>query len=322
MWGPINGAGAIDLTVTGGTAPYTYKWNAGLSTQDIPVASPGRYTVTVTDAKGCTAMTTVYVGRKNSPMTLSTSHINVSDAGVRDGSIDLSVIGGVGPFKYNWGNGLTTEDLTGLGIGRYFVIVTDAFGQTAFTWVQITETGTTLALTAGQQHVSQRGADDGFIDLTVVGGVGPYTYRWNNGSITQDLTRVVAGLYTVVVTDATGATATLSVEIWQPGLPILDYAKNPGTTEAYVAKETGLTIYPNPVNDRATVNFTLATAGKYTLDLYDIRGAKVRTLAAGQTAADNALELKLNMADYANGVYLLKLVTDKGVETKRIAVRR
>ncbi|WP_146904205.1 serine hydrolase, partial [Adhaeribacter aerolatus] len=78
MWGALNGAGAIDLSVQGGTAPYTYRWNAGPATQDISAASPGFYSVTVTDATGCSGMTTVYVGRKNDFLRVLSSHQDAS----------------------------------------------------------------------------------------------------------------------------------------------------------------------------------------------------------------------------------------------------
>ncbi|KAA5544884.1 DUF5689 domain-containing protein, partial [Adhaeribacter rhizoryzae] len=89
MWGAFNGAGMIDLSVSGGTAPYTYRWNAGAATQDLGLASPGTYSVLVTDATGCTGWTTVQVGRKNDFLRVLSSHQDVSAAGASDGSIDL-----------------------------------------------------------------------------------------------------------------------------------------------------------------------------------------------------------------------------------------
>jgi hypothetical protein len=322
MWGPFSGAGAIDLTVSGGTAPYTYRWNAGVSTQDLSAASPGMYSVTVTDINGCTAMTTLYVGRKNSPLTLSTAHINVSGNGGNNGSVDLSVIGGVIPAIYRWSNGATTEDLTGLSAGVYTVIVTDAFGKMATTSVTVSQPGRALALATSHQNVSKAGADDGFIDLSVMGGVAPYTYRWNAGAATQDLTRVVAGLYTVTVTDAMGVTATASVRVEVGRMPLIMVRKSVIGDDLLISSAVDLTTYPNPAKDRATVKFSLAEAGKYSLELYDIRGAKVKTISSGKAEANQALEWEVNVAKYAKGVYLLKLVTDKSVSSKRLLIER
>ncbi|KAA5542945.1 Ig-like domain-containing protein [Adhaeribacter rhizoryzae] len=246
MWGPSTGAGAIDLTVSGGTTPYTYQWSNGLSSQDVAIAAPGTYTVKVTDARGCTAITIVTVGRKNDPIRLAASQINVSTTSGQDGSIDLSVVGGIAPFTYRWSNGATTEDLTGLAAGTYTVTVTDAFGQKV----------------------------------------------------------------------------SISVQILSPGQGILAAVKNPDVSEEILVNENILLVYPNPAKDQTTVNFTLATTGYYTLDLFDIRGAKIKTIVAGQALANKSFDVKLKVNDLAEGVYLLKLVTDKGVGIQRISVKR
>ncbi|KAA5541721.1 T9SS type A sorting domain-containing protein, partial [Adhaeribacter rhizoryzae] len=80
--------------------------------------------------------------------------------------------------------------------------------------------------------------------------------------------------------------------------------------------------YPNPAVEQATINFSLPQAGKYSLELYDLRGAKVKTLASGTGKANQNLEVAVNVASYAKGVYLLKLVTDKQVAAKRLLVGR
>ncbi|GEO04073.1 hypothetical protein AAE02nite_17370 [Adhaeribacter aerolatus] len=318
--GPFIGAGAIDLTVIGGTAPYTYRWNAGAASQDLGLASPGLYSVTVTDAKNCTAMTTVYVGRKNSPLTLSTSHLNPSVAGGQSGSVDLSVLGGNGPYTFSWSNGATTEDLINLAAGTYTVTVTDNLGETATTSVTISAPGQPLTLTLAYQDVSTGGADDGFIDLTVNGGVGPFTYLWNAGARSQDLTRVVAGVYFVTVTDANGNTANIGVQVGTAGANQMLATKNPSLASDLFEKGITLTAYPNPATDRATISFRVVKAGAYNLDLYDIRGAKVKSIAAGKAQATQALDLELNVSNYAKGIYLLKLITDEGILTKRLII--
>ncbi|GEO04141.1 hypothetical protein AAE02nite_18050 [Adhaeribacter aerolatus] len=244
MWGPTTGAGAIDLTVSGGTAPYTYQWSNGLTSQDVAVAAPGTYTVTLTDAKGCVARAAVTVGRKNDPIKLASSQINVSATGGRDGSVDLSVVGGIAPFTYRWSNGATTEDLTGLAAGIYTVTVTDAFGQKV----------------------------------------------------------------------------SISVQILAPGQTALTATKNPVMVEE--ALVNNMQVYPNPIRNQATVNFSLKITGNYTLALYDSKGAKVKNISAGQAVAGKALTLELNVAGLAEGVYLLQLLTDKGLETRRISVSR
>jgi len=127
------------------------------------------------------------------------------------------------PYAYTWSNGATTQDISGLLAGTYTVTVTDAKGDslgcTATTSVTITQP-TPVALSSTQVNVLCNGASTGSIDLSVSGGVAPYTYTWSNGATTQDISSLAAGTYTVTVNDANGSvsgcTATTSVTITQP----------------------------------------------------------------------------------------------------------
>jgi hypothetical protein len=85
-------------------------------------------------------------------------------------------------------------------------------------------------------------------------------------------------------------------------------------------KGVGLAVYPNPVRDRAVIGINLKAAGSYSLDLYDIRGAKVRTIARGSAQNDGSLSVELNVAEYAKGIYLLRLVSDQGIFSKRLVI--
>ena len=123
--------GAIDLTVSGGTTPYTYNWNNGATTQDLSGLAGGTYSVTVTDANGCTGVGIYNVPESSAMLTLSADITPVTCAGDQDGAIDLTVAGGTAPYTYLWSNGETTRDISGLAGGDYTVTVTDTYGCTA-----------------------------------------------------------------------------------------------------------------------------------------------------------------------------------------------
>ena len=207
------GTGAINLTVLGGTTPYTYNWGGGVTTEDRSGLTGGTYTVTVTDDNGCTATTSSSV-TATAPATLSTVLTHIVCFGVHIGAINLTASGGA-PYTYNWGGGITTEDRTGLAAGTYSVTVTNTDGCTS----SITETITTpsiLAVSASTTQVNCNGGSTGAIDITVTGGTLPYTYNWGGGVTTEDRTGLAIGNYSVTVTDANGCNGILPITITQP----------------------------------------------------------------------------------------------------------
>jgi hypothetical protein len=149
------------------------------------------------------------------------------------GSINLTVTGGITPYTYVWtatAGGIVpagqanNQNLTGLVAGTYSVAVTDANGCTANKSVIITQPAA-VATTATQVNATCYGTSTGSINLTVTGGITPYTYVWtaSAGGIVptgqannQNLTGLLAGTYSVAVTDANGCTANRSVIITQP----------------------------------------------------------------------------------------------------------
>src|SRR5206468_789408 len=123
--------GSIDLTVSGGTAPYTYLWSNEATTQDLSALTAGSYSVTVTDAKGCSATQSVTIGQPAAALEMGETHVDVHCFGASTGSIDLTVRGGTAPYTYLWSTEATTQDLSALAAGRYSVTVTDAKGCSA-----------------------------------------------------------------------------------------------------------------------------------------------------------------------------------------------
>ncbi len=212
--------GAIDLTVSGGVSPYTYAWSNSATTQDISNLAAGTYTVTVTDANGCTKTTSATVNEPSDPLALSETNVDVLCYGNSTGSIDLTVSGGTPAYSYNWGGGITTQDRSNLAAGTYTVTVTDANGCTKTISATITQPPSALTASATTTN-STCGNPNGSVDLTVSGGTSPYTYAWSNGATTQDLSNVMAGTYTVTVTDANGCTKTTSATVNNTGGPSL-----------------------------------------------------------------------------------------------------
>ena len=194
--------GAIDLTVMGGTTPYTYSWDNGAGTNEDPTTlAAGTYCVTVTDALSCTA-TICETVNENAAFTLSATITDATCNGDSDGAIDLTVTGASSAPTFNWDNGAgTNEDPSGLAAGTYCVTITDSEGCTGTTCATVEEDDP-FTLSATVTDVSCNGADDGSIDLTVTGSVGNLSYSWDNGAgSSEDPTGLAPGTYSVTVTD-------------------------------------------------------------------------------------------------------------------------
>lgn len=131
--------GTITITPSGGIAPYTYSWMPNpATTQFINNLIAGTYTVTVTDANGCTEQLNSVV---TEPVPLVTTLIpaDISCFGANDGMINSNTNGGTLPYSYAWSNGSTTQNISGLNAGSYNLTVVDGNGCTTFESTAINE---------------------------------------------------------------------------------------------------------------------------------------------------------------------------------------
>jgi hypothetical protein len=206
--------GSVNLTASGGTTSYTYLWSNGAMTEDISALPANTYTVTVTDANQCTATASAAVSQPSAALMASAMATNALCNGASTGAVDLTVSGGTigSGYTYAWSNTATTQDLSSLAAETYQVTVTDANACTVIVSQVVTQPQS-LALTADAVHAACAAGTDGSIDLTVTGGTTAYIYLWSNGAVTQDITGLSPGTYTVTVTDANGCTKSMTVQV-------------------------------------------------------------------------------------------------------------
>lgn len=204
----------IFISVSGGTAPYTYSWSNGANTEDLSHVVPGTYTVTVTDALGCTEsrQETTLVDTSYTVRAMVDSIKGAGCVGGKSGAIYVSVERGLAPYQFSWSNGDNTEDLIGVGPGTYTLMTTDAGGCThTLNATVMVDTLSSIRVTLdSMKGPGCASGNSGALYVSVSGGVAPYTYSWSTGATSEDLRGVGAGTHTLMVFDAAGCTKTFS----------------------------------------------------------------------------------------------------------------
>lgn len=207
-------SGAITLkSISGGTGPYTYLWSNGFTTQNINALATGTYTVTVTDASGCTNSSSYIVPLGNSITSSITLNQNVSCFGGSNGSATVQGLNASGVYTYLWSNGVTTALLNNVATGTYTATVTDISGA-CFSTSSVFISQPSQAMGGGTNSFTTTcGLNNGSTAVTINGGTPGYTYLWNTGNTTNTVISAASGNYTVTVTDANGCSITLSSTI-------------------------------------------------------------------------------------------------------------
>ncbi|MGL1885055.1 MAG: OmpA family protein [Reichenbachiella sp.] len=272
--------GAINIKAVGGIQPYEFIWNTGETTKDIGNIPAGAYNLKAVDANGCTQLVSTKINQPSEVKYSVDNVTNVDCYGEEQGAIDISIIGGVGPYKYSWSNGATTQDLINVLAGQYAVQIEEGNGCINTIDVNITQP-TLLALrldTVG--HILCNGDNTGLINVSVKGGTAPYKYSWSNGKQTEDISSLVAGRYTITITDAKGCTKTASTNVKQPqpfiaSILNVDHIKCSGETTGNIAINVlgGVRPYVFQWNNGAnTQNLTKLSAGLYKVKITDSNG--------------------------------------------------
>lgn len=196
--------GAVELEVSGGTGSLSFTWNTGQTSQNVSNLPGGFYSVTVTDSLGCSATKAMML--TNGTLVSAEATVRNPTCTQNNGSIDVTPVGGVAPYTYQWSNGATTQDLQNLAAGSYLVTITDSGGCLTHK-IYTLETISPVLIQYVVKPASCEGDNSGAIDLTISGGTAPYDIKWLDGPTTEDRTGLAVGGYQVSVTDAAGCTA-------------------------------------------------------------------------------------------------------------------
>ena len=272
---------SASATPTGGTMPLTYLWSNGESTPTANMLCEGINSVTITDIDGCenTAEINLIADETFDIQTNIISQVTCS--GICNGSASATPAGGDMPFTYTWDNGANTETITNLCAGNYAVTITDTNGCQNTAQITINDNATLMFENIGSTPVSCFGGNDGTASASATGGIPPYTYTWSNGEMTETISDLAAGVYTVVITDASGCPLPpVNITITEPlnTLSIEIEATDPtcnGLSDGFATAlpEGGTPIYSYQWSNGSTAQTALnLLADDYTVTVSDANG--------------------------------------------------
>ncbi len=216
-------------------------------------------------------------------------------AGGADGSIVQSVLGGTPPYTYQWNNGATTKDVSGLVSGSYTVTIYDQLDSAIVNYM----VNEPAPITAAETVTDELFGNDGAIALTVSGGVTSYTFQWSTGATTKDVSGLVSGSYTVTITDANSCDTSFT------------YAVGSNTSVDAVDRDERMRVFPNPVTDYVEVR---TTSANLKVQIFSLSGKRVLF----KNALSNTLTISLE--DLPAGIYLLEAQSDAGVYREKLVI--
>ncbi|NBU35206.1 MAG: hypothetical protein EBS35_01335 [Bacteroidetes bacterium] len=209
--------GGVNITVTGGTGSFTYKWSNQATSKNLENAGKGTYTVTVTNVGNPLTATATFV--VPGPDSALVSLVSKTDAGCSNqelGTLSANVSGGRKPYSFNWSAGLPAmSEIKNVALGTYQLTLTDAVGCSIVSSPQVIKQSN-LSLSVQKVDAICLGKNTGSITLSVTGGEGAYSYLWDKNLPAQaNQSNLEPGNYNLTLTDAIGCKIFRSVTIGQ-----------------------------------------------------------------------------------------------------------
>ena len=264
-----------------GVQPYDFIWDDPATTNDSLVTGlcAGTYTVTISDALGCTHIQNVTITQSDLLVT-TILDTNVSCNGACDGSVRVDVAGGVSPYSYQWNNEsvFTDEYIDSLCVGQYISEVTDSNGCSKNDTVSLVEPPEITAFINPYNHISCFGENDASLTAMPTGGISPYSYLWNDGDTTKVISEKGPGTYSLIITDSLNCSDDTSVVILEPV-----------QLSASITDTNHLICRASP-SGSATVTPSEGTK-PYSYDWYDAPGSQTDSIASNLFAGTYHVEV-------------------------------
>ena len=302
-----NSDGSIDLNVSGGITPYSFLWNTGDTLEDLSNLIAGTYVVNILDSNDCLLIANINVYESDNLFAYFNLNY-VSCNGFSDGNIDVTPIGGTPPFNYSWSSGDTTEDINNIPSDMYILSLTDN-NNCFFT--------DTVVVFEPDELVASLIDSNGTLVSLGSGGTSPYTYdiyspagifatTSNNTGVSFIINPVLAGIYTLVVTDANGCIDSSQVTI---------------TVSSIFDNTTfdKIRLYPNPSRDIFNLSFFNSFKQDINISVYSLLGDKVYEEYIKDHIGD--FKTSFNLELFGKSMYLLEIKTNNIIINEKIILK-
>lgn len=277
--------GAAIASPSGSSIGASYIWSNGATAGSISSLAAGNYSVTVTNAAGCTASNTTTITNASSPQ-LEVNATPTSCFGGADGAISVNVLS-AGNFAFTWSNGQTTNSISGLSAGNYTVTVSAVANCQTVRTILVTQP---TALSVQTNSTPSSGAN-GTATANAIGGSAAYSYLWSNGATTQTASGLTSGTYAVTVTDANGCSVIGSAIVGVTGIDNIDFIST-------------LKVYPNPALNTVSMDVVFEKENDFVVNMHDALGRLVSTSDVKNTQNYSAT---FDIQHLSKGVYVIEI---------------
>lgn len=248
--------GGATASATGGTTSYSYTWSNSATTATISGVVAGTYSVTISDANGCTDSSAVTITQPAALVITIDSVDDVLCAGFTTGAMYTTTSGGTTNYSYSWTGGSTSSNLLNVASGTYGVTVTDAHSCTATAMDTVHELDPLIVNDSINNNLCN-GDSTGSVYMLVSGGQSPYGYSWSNGGSGSSELNLPAGSYVVTVTDENSCLVVDSIEVMEPTVLV--------TTDSMVTPlcngDTNGSIYINASGGTSPYSYSWSSGG-------------------------------------------------------------
>jgi len=236
---------SISVSFVGGQAPHDVAWSNGANSLSLDSLGFGINQITITDAHGCSVNQVFNVVDVQEPI-LNSQVTNVACFGDSSGQIELLFTNPQEITNITWNNGQSGTVLSNLSVGTYDATISYNNGLCSIMQSELVQSPNVISITALITDIDSINA--GAIDVTVSGGTPPYLYNWDNNQQTEDLSNLIAGVYSISVTDSAGCSLAAFYEISEDTT-----GQSDGLDEvAYF----NIHAYPNPSNGDVTISWS------------------------------------------------------------------